>query len=77
MAKRIIHLSLDIAGGIQNAKDLRNCIVVDGRRLKTTKEVRSFLQEQLEMGRRFLPCGECDNFDYQTGCRGHVVEEDQ
>lgn len=75
MAKRMTHLCLDIQGGMMNAKDLRGCITVDGKRLNTTKEVRDFLQEQLDMGRRVLPMGDCDNFDYQTGCLGHVVED--
>ena len=76
MARRTIHCCLDIEGGIRNAKDLRGCITVDGRTLMTANEVKSFLREQLAMGRRVLPMGDCDNFDYQTGCKGHVVEED-
>lgn len=70
---KIIHCCLDIRGGIRNAKDLRGCITVDGKTLQTTKEVKNFLQGQLDMGRRVLPMGDCDNFDYQTGCKGHVV----
>ena len=66
MARRTIHCCLDIKG----------CITVDGRTLMTANEVKSFLREQLAMGRRVLPLGDCDNFDYQTGCKGHVVEED-
>ena len=75
MARQIIHLCLDISGGIRNAKDLRGCITVDGKTLQTTAEVKNFLQGQLDMGRRVLPMGDCDNFDYQTGCKGHCVEE--
>lgn len=71
-----IHMCLDIEGGIKNAKDLAGHITVDGRTLKTVKEVREFLGYQLAMGRRVLPMGECDNFDYQTGCRGHVIGDD-
>lgn len=75
--KRSIHLSLDIEGGIQNAKSLCGAIKVDGRTLETEQEVRAFLREQQAMGRRVLPMGDCDNFDYQTGCRGHLVEDCQ
>lgn len=71
-----IHCCLDIEGGIKNAKDLAGSITVDGRTLTTAKEVRGFLRYQLAMGRRVLPIGECDNFDYQTGCRGHIIEDD-
>ncbi len=77
MGRRIIHLCLDISGGIRNAKDLRGCIAVDGKTLETTKEVKDFLQGQLRMGRRVLPCGNCDNFDYQKGCLGHAKEDDE
>ena len=68
------HMALDIEGGIINAKLLKGCITVDGNVLETTKEVRNFLKGQLKMGRRVLPMGECDNFDYQKGCLGHKKE---
>ena len=48
---------------------------MDGKTLDTEQEVKRFLQEQLAMGRRLLPCGNCDNFDYETGCKGHDMEE--
>lgn len=76
MARRMIHCCLDIRGGIKNARMLKGCITVDGHTLTTVKEIRSFLNEQLDMGRRVLPMGDCDNFDYQTGCRGHDVEDE-
>lgn len=75
--KRIIHLSLDIDGGIQNARLLKGCITVDGRALNTVKEIRAFLCEQKAMGRKVLPMGDCDNFDYQKGCIGHQVEDEE
>lgn len=76
MARRIIHCCLDIEGAIRNAKDFKGCITVDSHTLTTVRKVKSFLREQLAIGRRVLPVGDCDNFDYQTGCKGHVVEED-
>lgn len=48
---RIIHMCLDIRGGIMNAKLLRGNISVDGKTLRTEKEVKNFLQSQLDMGR--------------------------
>ena len=75
MARRIIHCCLDIQGGINNARMLKGCITVDGHTLNTVREIRNFLQGQLDLGRRVLPMGDCDNFDYQTGCKGHTVEE--
>lgn len=70
----IMHCCLDIEGGIKHAKDLIGCITVDGRTLTSTDEIKAFLRQQLEMGRRVLPCGDCNNFDYQTGCLGHKEE---
>lgn len=75
--KRIIHVSLNIDGGIQNARLLKGYITVDGRVLNTVKEIRAFLYEQKAMGRKVLPMGDCDNFDYQTGCMGHQVEVEE
>ena len=72
--RRVIHCCLDIRGGIKNARLLKGCITVDGHTLYEVKEIKSFLREQLDMGQKVLPMGECDNFDYQTGCRGHVME---
>lgn len=70
-------MSLNIDGGIQNARLLKGCITVDGRVLNTVKEIRAFLYEQKAMGRKVLPMGDCDNFDYQTGCLGHQVEDEE
>ena len=75
MSHRIVHICLDISGGIKNARQLKNCITVDGVTLETEKEVKAFLREQLAMGRRVLPTCDCPGFDYQTGCPGHIVED--
>jgi hypothetical protein len=37
--------------------------------------VRDWLKLQLAHGKKVLPMGECDNFDYQTGCKGHPINE--
>lgn len=73
--RKLIHCCLDIRGGMMNARMLKGCITVDGHTLNTVKEIRNFLQGQLDMGRKVLPMVDCDNFDYQTGYRGHYVEE--
>ena len=56
---------------------LKGCIEVDGHQLNTVKEIREFLQSQLDIGREVLPMGNCDNFDYQKGCLGHEVPDDE
>jgi hypothetical protein len=34
-------------------------------------EAKRELLNQLAMGRKVLPIGDCDNFSYETGCPGH------
>lgn len=76
--KRKVHMCLNIEGAIRNAKDLKGCITTDdGKVLNTVAEIREFMRGQLAMGRKVLPIGDCDNFDYQTGCKGHIIEEDE
>lgn len=65
------HMSVDITGAMKNAKMFVDNITVDNRILQTEKEVKDYFQSQLDLGRRVLPLGNCDNFDYQTGCLGH------
>ena len=77
MKMRTIHCCLDVSGGIKNAKTLLGCIRVNGKLLRTEKEVKAFLREQQEMGRRVIPIGDCDNFDYQTGCKGHPIRGEE
>ena len=76
MNKTLHHMSLDIAGALRRAKDLRNCITVGGKLLTTEKQVKQFLEYQLSLGRKVLPFGECEGFDYITGCPGHIIEGD-
>lgn len=70
-----MHCCIDCEGAIEQAKHLKGNIKVDGKTLNTVKEVRDFFREQLAMGRKVIPTCDCDNFDYQTGCKGHVIEE--
>ena len=69
------HMCLDIQGALNNAKGKPNKKLSyadhDNGRAMTYGELKSVLQESLIEGKRVLPMGDCDNFDYQTGCRGH------
>ena len=77
MSRRIIHMSVDTEGALRNAKDWRGCITVEGKKLNTVAEVRAFLQDQLAQGHKVLPTSdECEGFDWEKGCPGHVVEEE-
>ncbi len=70
----LVHCSLDISGALKRPQDWVNCITVNGKELKTVEEVKTFFKEQQKLGRKVLPLGGCDNFDYETGCKGHKDE---
>jgi len=37
----------------------------------TPDQVRNALMDELAQGHEVIPLGECDNFDFKTGCKGH------
>ena len=70
---KIYHVSLDIMSACEWPKSrLRKLLVntATGRML-TSDEARRVLLQHLSEGRKFLPTGDCEGFDYQTGCPGH------
>lgn len=71
------HFSIDIDGALEDHIDvLVGNITVGGKTLNTYDEVKSFLLDCKAKGWQVLPCGECDNFDYQTGCKGHHSDDE-
>ena len=62
-----IHLCIDCEGALRHPKDFKGVITVDGRTLMTVPEIKAFFREQLELGHKVIPCGDCDNFDWETG----------
>ena len=71
----IIHLCLDVRGALMNWNDrnMKGVFRHDDGRPMTSREARSFLMDEIAKGHKVSPCGECDNFSYETGCGGHVV----
>ncbi len=71
----IRHISLSVRGALaQSAAELKRlapCITVDGKKLKTAKEVQDFLLDEISQGHEFLPMTDCDNHDWKKGCMGH------
>lgn len=80
MASRKIHLCLSVRGALtQSDRDLTplaKSTTVEGRRLRTGKEMRAFLLDCLAEGYEYLPMTECDNFDPKKGCLGHPITEE-
>lgn len=68
----ITHMCLDIRGALRRSNQQIEGLLIrdDGGRMKG-KEVRDELMDNLAMGRRVLPIGDCDNFSFEEGCLGH------
>lgn len=67
----MIHMSLDVAGYLQGKRNYGRMFRHSDGRWMTPSEAKQNLLECLAQGKRFLPVGTCDNFDYETGCLGH------
>lgn len=70
------HMSLNIAGALKNRKHITYMEDETGRFL-TNKEAREYLRQCLKEGKRLIPCGDCEGFDYQTGCPGHPLPDEK
>lgn len=68
------HMCICIEGALRQPRLLKYWTDDDGNPQKPAA-VREFLRCELAKGRKVLPMGECDNFDYQSGCKGHPQEE--
>lgn len=68
------HMRLDVAGALANGHGWKWVTGADGRPVKKRDAVR-WLLARLSEGKRFLPIGECDNFDDNEGCLGHPGSE--
>lgn len=76
---QIRHMRLDVKGALRNwgkrqLKSFASAFTVDGRQCRTADEARDALLQCLSEGKLFLPMGECDGFDFKTGCPGHRKE---
>lgn len=79
---RRIHMCMDIQGFLDNHKK-KPLSWFDGLAKKedgtpaTGAEYLAYLQGELSKGYKVVPIGDCDDFDFQTGCRGHEHKEGQ
>lgn len=74
----IWHFCCDIQGMLKNhrRKGSLNGVFTDKTGALSDKEAREYLNDCLAKGWRVIPVGDCDNFDYQTGCMGHKKESE-
>ncbi|HYE29912.1 MAG TPA: hypothetical protein VEH27_00655 [Methylomirabilota bacterium] len=74
--RTIRHLAQSIEGALRlKDRDLEGWFKKDDGSWATPAEARAWLEENKALGRRVLPYEGCDNFDYQTGCKGHEEPE--
>jgi hypothetical protein len=52
-------------------KKMNGIFFDDNGNAMTDAEARIALQERLDAGDKYIPSGNCDNFDPQKGCLGH------
>ena len=75
------HLCIDVRGALNNLlngdRSWIGAITYGDKLLTTKNEVKDFFNLCLWEGKLKLPIGDCDNFDYQTGCKGHSKIEAQ
>ena len=68
------HMALDVRGWLMNhprKRDYEKMFRHDDGRFMTPDEAKAELLRHLESGRRLLPYGKCDGFNFSTGCPGH------
>jgi len=74
------HLCIDVRGCLRNHFANGNLSGLfqgpDGKALSRW-EAFDFLCDHLSKGHRVIPAAKCDNFDYQTGCKGHAEPADE
>ena len=77
--KEIRHMCLDIEGALRyhGKRSMRGLIKEDNGAEWTDKMVRDYLKECLAKGWKVLPFSkDCEGFDYQRGCPGHLINEE-
>ncbi len=70
------HMCADIQGLLrQSDKMLHKLFKLDDGSKPTGQYAREFLKLKLAKGWKVFPMDGCDNFDPQTGCKGHAMPE--
>lgn len=69
------HMCIDVDAMLQNPERLINSIIVDGKPLDDFEGVRSFLLAAKAEGTKRITLGDCNNYDNEHGCLGHIVND--
>lgn len=73
-----VHMSQSITGPLMNWKksDWKRATTYIKRNDGSTyspNELKLAFMDELAKGREVIPIGECEGFDYKTGCPGHPI----
>ena len=73
------HMRVDIQGALRNWTDKSNVGVWrdDQGKVLSPKDAKANLLLAQSKGYKFLPVGDCEGFDSQTGCPGHPIQEER
>ena len=74
---KMFHLCVDVRGALMNwkARDFEGVFQTDDGKPMSAIEAKAALLDELSKGHERIPCGNCDNFDWKTGCMGHEEEK--
>jgi hypothetical protein len=72
----VMHMSQSVRGPLlnwdyQDWADATTWITRDDGTRMTPLELKAAFLEHLAQGHLVIPVGECSNFDYTSGCKGH------
>lgn len=68
------HMCLYVRGALKWPKSKRQKMFKkDNGQTMTADEATEALLDELSKGHEVIPMGDCDNFDFKTGCRGHSI----
>ena len=72
---RRVHMCLCVRGALRKMtkRQLGGLFTKDDGSQATAAEAVEYLKLCDYKGWEVIPMGDCDNFDYKTGCRGHPV----
>jgi hypothetical protein len=70
------HMCSSIRGALRRSHtEMRRALLYtfkdDGSPYRSVAELREALFDELAKGHEVIPMGDCDNFDWKTGCQGH------
>ena len=80
MSRETRHMCVSIRGALaMSAKDFaksyKGVFSNDDGEMLSVAEARAELERELANGHEIVPSAGCDNFDWVTGCKGHIQED--